>query len=110
MALRYVPLPLFSDADYSYDISLEGNLYTFRAYYNERAEGWFYALSEKGGVSLVLGERLVANYPILFDYVLSDLAGYLYLEPVGDSGEKYRTDPFELSKWFRLFYIYDDSE
>lgn len=110
MTLRYVPLLLFSDASYSYDISLESNSYTFQAYYNERAEGWFYNLSEKGGNPLVLGERLVANYPMILEYALAELSGYLYLEPVGDSVEKYRTAPFELSKWFRLFYIYDDGE
>ena len=107
MALMYIPMPLFSDSSYSYDISLEGNAYSFKAYYNERAEGWFFNLSEKDGNPLVLGERLVAEYPIMLEYALENLSGFLYLEPIGNSSEKYRTNPFELSKWFRLFYIYN---
>lgn len=110
MTLQYIPMPLYSDPFYSYDVSLESNSYTFKTYYNERARGWFFNLSVKGGDDLVLGERLVAEYPILADYALENLSGFLFLEPVGASVEKYRTDPFELSKWFRLFYIYDDGE
>lgn len=110
MALQYVPMPLFSDASYTYDISLEGNSYSFDTYYNDRATGWFFNLSVKGGSALVQGERLVADYPILIDYSLPNLTGYLYLEAIGSSWEKYRTAPFELAKWFRLFYIYDDGE
>lgn len=110
MTLQYIPIPLYSDAFYTYRISLEGNSYTLNFYYNERAEGWFFDIYEEGGVPVVLGERLVANYPILLDYALSDLTGYLWLEPIGDSVERYRTDPFLLSKYTRLFWIYDDGE
>ena len=110
MTLQYIPMPLFSDPSYTYDISIESNAYTIDVYYNERAEGWFFNLIIKGGNPLIYGERLVANYPILIDYALPNLTGYIFLEPIGDSVEKYRTAPFELSKWFRLFYIYDDGE
>lgn len=108
MALQYVPMPLYADPFYTYRISLEGNSYTFNVYYNERAEGWFFDLYEEAGTPVVLGERLVANYPILLDYALENLTGYMYLEPIGNSVERYRTDPFLLSKYFRLFYLYED--
>ncbi|MNY40126.1 hypothetical protein D3C86_1748490 [compost metagenome] len=56
---------------------------------------------------MVVGEALVPMYPMLVDYPVSDLSGFFLLEPVGESVEKYRTDPENLQKYFRLFYIYD---
>ncbi|MNC75146.1 hypothetical protein D3C75_1266310 [compost metagenome] len=59
---------------------------------------------------MVLGEALVALYPIIADYNIPELSGFLFLEPIGESLEKYRTDPFNLYKWFKLFYIWDSEE
>ena len=110
MTLKYVPMPLYEDAAYFYRVSLEGRSYIFSAYYNERAGGWFFGLKTEDGVDVVVGERLVANYPILIDYALPNLTGYLFLEPIGKSIERYRTDPALLAKYFKLFYIYNDQE
>lgn len=110
MTLKYVPMPLYEDVAYFYRVSLEGRSYIFSAYYNERSEGWFFGLKTEDGVDVVVGERLVANYPILIDYALPSLTGYLFLEPIGKSVERYRTDPALLAKYFKLFYIYDDQE
>ena len=110
MALKYIPMPLYEDAAYFYRVSLEGRSYIFSAHYNERAEGWFFGLKTEDGVDVVVGERLIANYPILMDYTLPNLTGYLFLEPIGKSIERYRTDPALLAKYFRLFYIYNDQE
>ena len=110
MTLKYVPMPLYEDAAYFYRVSLEGRSYIFSAYYNERAEGWFFGLKTEDGIDVVVGERLVANYPILIDYALPNLTGYLFLEPIGKSIERYRTDPALLAKYFKLFYIYNDQE
>ena len=110
MTLKYVPMPLYEDAAYFYRVSLEGRSYIFSAYYNERAEGWFFGLKTEDGVDVVVGERLVANYPILIDYALPNLTGYLFLEPIGKSIERYRTDPALLAKYFKLFYIYNDDQ
>lgn len=107
MAVQYVSMPLYEDSDYEYQISLEGNAYTFRIYYNSRCTQWFFDLTRDNGESVVLGEALVPLYPILADYAIPDLSGFLFLEPIGESLEKYRTAPFELYKWYRLFYVYD---
>jgi len=108
MTLQYVPMPLYEDTIYTYRVALESNSYTFNVYYNERAEGWFFDLLQEGGNPVVLGCRLVANYPTLLDYSLPNLTGYFWLEPIGNSIERIRTDPFLLSKYFRLFYLFDD--
>ena len=110
MTLQYVPMPLYEDAIYNYRIALEGNSYNFNVYYNERVEGWFFDLREEGGEAVVLGLRLVPNYPTLLDYALTNLSGYLWLEPIGNSIERIRTDPFLLSKYFRLFYIFNSED
>lgn len=105
MATVYTPLPLFNDWDYQYQISLEGNSYSVRIYYNERIKGWCFDLSIEGGANIVVGERLVPYYPILEDYVTPNLTGFIWLEPIGDSLEKFREEPENLYKWFRCFYI-----
>jgi hypothetical protein len=111
MALQYVVLPLFSEADYNYTISLQGEAYNFRLYYNERAELWFYDLSFEDGTPVVAGEGFVPNYPIALDYTLFPLTGYFWLEPIGAiNTEKYKEFPFELSQYYRAFYIFDDGE
>lgn len=108
MALRYVTLPLYEDSDYQYDISLEGNYYTLRLYYNERAEAWFFELRDGENTMLVGGERLVPYYPLLRNYSLENLTGMIWLEYIGYDMNETLSNPFELSKYNKLFYIYDD--
>lgn len=111
MTVQYVPLPLFTDADYSYSIALEGEAFIFRAYYNERATQWFFDLNFEDGTPLVLGVGLVPSYIIGLDYVLTPITGYIWLEPIGTiNTEKYKEFPFELSEYYKCFYIYDDGE
>lgn len=110
MTLQYVTLPLYEDASYFYNVALEGNSYVLSINYTERSEGWNLSLDTEAGVSVVAGVRLVANYPMLLETKLPNLSGYFYLEPIGASIERYRTDPFLLSKYFRLFYLFDDGE
>lgn len=107
MAMLYVPLPLFNEWDYQYQIALEGSAYQVRIYYNERIKGWCFDLSAEGGSNVVVGERLVPYFPILQDYVTPNLTGFIWLEPVGASVEKFREEPENLYKWFRCYYIYE---
>lgn len=111
MTLQYVPLPLFEDEDYEYQISLESNSYLMRIYYNSRSKLWDWELKTEAGILVVAGETLVPNYPIGIDYSFENLTGYLWLEPTSNiSSEKYKEFPFNLSNYYRLFYIYNDGE
>lgn len=111
MALQYVVIPLYEDADYSYTISLQGDSYTFRLYYNERAELWFFDLSDSDNAHIISGEGFVPSYPIALDYAISPLTGYFWLEPIGTiNSEKYKEFPFELSQYYRAFWVFDDGE
>lgn len=106
--MNYVSLPLYPEQDYFYSVVLSDIACVFRLYYNQRVDGWFFDLREEASTEyFVQGERLVPLYPMLLDYTGIPLDGFLWLEPIGDSGEKFRTDSFNISKWFRLFFITD---
>jgi len=103
--MNYTILPLYQSQDYFYSVVLEEIACVIRIYYNQRVDGWFFDLREEGGSYYVQGERLVALYPMLDNYTSLPFSGFLWLEPIGDSMDKYSTDSFNLYKWFRLFYI-----
>jgi len=110
MTFQYVPLPLYEDSDYEYEVPLEGNYYTLRLYYNERAEAWFSELRDGEGAMLVAGERVVPYYPMFLSYSLENLSGMFWLEYIGYDMNETLSNPFELSKYNKLYYIYDDGE
>lgn len=106
--MNYLNLPLYQEQDYFYSIVLDEVACVFRLYYNQRVDGWFFDIKEEGTSNyFIQGERLVALYPMLLDYTFLPMSGFLWLEPIGESVEKFRTDSYNIAKWFRLFYITD---
>lgn len=104
--MNYVSLPLYQEQDYRYRTVLNNIACVFRLYYNQRVDGWFFDLKEEGSANyFVEGERLVPLYPMILDYTHLPLGGFLWLEPIGSSEDKFRTDSYNLHKWFRLFFI-----
>lgn len=108
--MMYVSLPLYSDADYQYEVSLEGNYYTLRLIYSERDEGWFFEMRDGENSMLVAGERLVPLYPVNLYYNIPELTGFLWLEPIGESVNETVDNPFALSQYYRLYYIRFEEE
>ena len=109
MATRYVSLPLYTDADYQYEVNLEGNYYTLRIYYNERVEGWFVEIRSGENDLLVAGEQLVVYHLIMGFYSqLPDLTGFFWLEPKGDYANNILGSTVNLSEYYRLYYVYTD--
>lgn len=109
MTIQYIPLPLFSDSSYSYTIGLEGQNYKFQMLWNERAATWFFSIYLEDNTPLVLGERLVPNYPVLEQYPLTNLTGYLALIPKSDiNQEQYLSAPRQLDQYHSLYYVYND--
>lgn len=109
MALNSINLPLFPEADYEYIISLERVAYKIRFYYNERMQQWIVDLRYADNTPIVLGEALVPEYPLFFDYNL-ELSGMFWLEPIGESINETIINPFELNQYYRLFYWFEDGE
>ena len=110
MAQNYEILPLYSDPDYYYVVSLQGIAYKIRFYYNERVARWCMDLSYADGTPIVLGESLVRNFPMFLDYHIEGLTGYFFLEEVGKNINETNNNPYEVWKYFRLYYIYESGE
>jgi hypothetical protein len=107
MAIQYVNLPLYDEEDYFYYVPLERTSYKLRIYYNSRIQGWILDLMEGNDEPIVMGMALVPNYPIAGDY-LTSLTGFFWLEAIGAEKNETIINPYELWKYYRLFYIYED--
>lgn len=111
MAMVAVVLPLFDDPSYSYNVALEGNSYNLKFEYNERAQLYFLSLSDADEDLIVGGEALVPNYPILLDYAIPLLSGFIWMEEISDIiFQPYKQFPDKLSQYYTLSYSYDDGE
>lgn len=110
MAVVTKNLPLYDDPDYFYVVSLEDIAYQIRLYYNERIKRWAIDLSYADGTPIIVGQSLVRNYPMFEDYDIQGLNGFFYLEEIGKDLNETNENPFEIRKYFRFYYIYDDGE
>lgn len=109
MADHYIAMPLFSDAYYTYSIALQGDSYIFEFIYNERAGLYFVNLLDADNNPIVMGEALVPNYPLFFDYATFPLTGFLWMEEKADIlSEPYKTYPDAIDQYYDLFYRYSD--
>lgn len=108
MAIKYVNLPLYSDSNYEYMVALERVTYKIHLYYNDRMEKWIYDIKFVDDTPVVLGEALSDEYPLMYDYELDELSGFLYLAPIGENQNQTLMNPFEIYKYYRLYYFYDD--
>jgi len=110
MTINYVNIPLYSDPDYEYIISLERVAYKIRFYYNERMQQWIIDLRYADNTPIVLGEALVPSYPLFYDYNLEDLSGLFWLEPIGKNMNETIQNPFELNQYYKLYYYYETED
>lgn len=111
MAMVAVALPLFDDPSYSYNVSLEGNSYNLKFEYNERDGLYFLSLSDVDNNLIVGGVALVPNYPILLDYPILTLSGFIWMDEISDIiFEPYKQYPDKLSQYYTLSYSYNKGE
>lgn len=110
MTILYAEIPLFDSSNYSFNAPLDGTSYEIWLYYNERMEQWIFNLLDIEGNPIVMGQGVVVQYPIFLDYNIQDLRGYFWFEPIGKDQNETITNPFELKKYYNLYYIYDDGE
>lgn len=109
MTLKYVNVPLFDDPYYGYSITLEGNSYNLEFLYNGRMGLYILSLLDAEGLNIVRGQALVPAYPLLKEYPIDNLSGFFWLEEISSiTREAYKEYPRYLSKYYRMFYIYDD--
>lgn len=111
MVMVAVALPLFDDPSYSYNVSLEGNSYNLKFEYNERDGLYFLSLSDVDNNLIVGGVALVPNYPILLDYPILALSGFIWMDEISDIiFEPYKQYPDKLSQYYTLSYSYNKGE
>lgn len=109
MTDKYVSLPLFPDADYDYGIALQGNSYILRFIYNERMKLYTISLYDADNNPIVVGEALVPNYPIFFEYALYPLTGYFWMEEKANIvSQPYQTYPENIDEYYNLYYVYTE--
>jgi len=108
--LKYIELPLFDDANYEYSTALQGTSYILEFYYVERAEGYFISLYDAERNPIILGERLVPNYPMFKDYALFPLTGWIWMENIPEiqTIDAYTLYPDKINQYYRMYYVYDD--
>jgi hypothetical protein len=105
MAWQSIALPLYEDEDFSYSTTLEGNTYIIRLYLNRRVGEWYLDLSTDDGEPLVTGTKLVQFYPMLLDYRIPNLTGFMWFQ-TKNSGVV--ADKSVLPGYYELFYMWDE--
>ena len=109
MTIQRVDLALDpTSANYFFTAPLEGNSYRIWLYYNERMEQWIFNLSDPDDNPIVMGEGIVPQHPIMWDYGIPDLTGFFWLEPIGKDQNETNSNPFEIWKYYTFHYYYDD--
>jgi hypothetical protein len=107
MTLLNVPLPLYDEEDYSYSVSLEENSYTLRFIYSERSSLYFLSLYDEDDVLIIGGLALTPNYPLLLDYPLPNLTGWLWMQEISKIiSQPYKVYPDKISQYYTLSYSY----
>lgn len=111
MTDRYVSLPLFADADYEYSVALQGNSYVLRFIYNERMKLYTISLYDADNNPIVVGEALVPNYPMFFEYALYPLTGYFWMEEkAAIISQPYKVYPENINEYYNLYYVYSTED
>lgn len=96
-------LPLYSDASYRYDYVIEEVSYTFEFYYNTLMESWIYNVSYSDGTPILTGSRLSPDALLTLRYDMG-WGGFLYLSPIGSERLETISNPYEIYKYYELFY------
>jgi hypothetical protein len=111
MIFEAVPLPLYSDPSYLYSTDLQGTSFDLTFNYNVRMQSWYLDIRQTGAENYLLqGIKITPEHEIAEGYLLEGLTGYFLLVPIGNSIEKYKTEPQNLSTWFNFFYVYETEE
>lgn len=110
MALVYTELPLYQDFYYRYAINLEGLQRNMNFYWNEREGAWFFDMTNLDGTSVIYGQKLVSQHPMLVDAPLESrgITGYFMLLPNNLATTTSTTDSTVVPQFYKLFYIYED--
>lgn len=108
MTINYEVVPIITNPYYSFSISLNKVAYNLTMRYSTRESCWYMDIKTNDNVPIALSTKLVPNYPLLSGLSLGSLDGYFYLFAIVESNLfKFEEDPFNISEYFQLVYIYE---
>ncbi len=103
----YIDLFLSKDPYYTYKQTLDDKDFILTFRYSKRAKSWYMDLADSDKTPLVLGVRLVPEYPLFEDYVINDLDGFFWLSPdVPSNINTFYEQPENLPDFFTLRYFF----
>lgn len=101
-------LSLFSEPAYEYHVVLESRSYKMKFVFNTRMNKWVMSIGYSNGEDLVNSKVLYPNYPMFVNRI-DTLSGYFLLVPIGEYDNETISNPYEIYKYYNLYYIEDDS-
>lgn len=104
-----IELPLFTDPNYHYGATIEGQQKQFTFYWNYRTASWHMDLKNEDQTIIVSGVPLVAEYPMLADHPMQEflLSGYFVLLPsIVGTPAPIASDLTVIPESYSLFYVY----
>jgi|SRR5690625_2111253 len=110
MAIFRSNISLHNFPYYSSTAVLEGELYIVELYFHERTQSWAINLLSGDSTPIVMGQRLSPEYPLFLDYTIQGLSGYFYLEPKGRNKNETINNPYEIWKYYNLYYYWEEEE
>lgn len=105
-ALEYIKLPLYPDPDFSYTTVLDSVAYVIRMFYNTREERWCMDIRYVNNDPIILGFPVVFSYPMYLDLPTPFKGFFLFLSNPREENEAV-SNPYEIWKYYDLFYAYD---
>lgn len=109
--IKYVTIPIKNHPFYDMSISLEGTSYILEFSYNRRTKLYSMSIYDPQKNPLVLGEAVVPNHPIMFDYVIEGLTGtFLLTEKEEVKSEPYLQYPDKVADYYDMIYLYNSEE
>lgn len=102
-------LPLYSDPAYNYYYTIDRISYHFRFFYNTLIEKWIYDIRYSDGEPLVIGKILSPETSLTARYNMP-FEGVLALLPIGKNKRETISNPYEIYKYYQLFYLREATE
>lgn len=100
---RWFSLPLYPDPDYTYVTTIEQIAYRLRFCFNIREQTWFLDVRYANNDPIALGVALIPNYPVLIDHD-TPFSGFFYLSSIGEEKNQTVQNPYEIWKYYELYY------
>lgn len=92
----YLQMPVRSDLPaYTFQVELEGTLFTFDFEWNERSQSWAMGIADAAGTKLLSGIRVITGWPLIDRFQSAALPlGSLYCIDTSDENKDPGADDF----------------